>query len=305
MAFWLSMPIDAKKNVPTKHSEVFICDDCETAVISPLPAGDEIATFYDLDKYYTQGESHMAPVAENMFDKMLIKLAWWGDRPAPFVVSDMVADLPDGASMVDLGCGDGALMGDFADNGVKAVGIDPDPLAQKVAEKRGMDVLIGTAEDLPDEIKSRDFDLVTMTHSLEHVVNPALALKNAYGLLKKGGHAYIEVPNAGCVHFRTLNTCSENFDSPRHLWFFTLKGLVKAVESAGFTVSGFRYHGYTRHHSRSWREWERTIFSQLKNGGVASASNDHTFLRSLYIIYKSYFLPFDKKYDCVGVIAKK
>jgi len=305
LTFWLHMPIDAKKNASTAHSEVFACRDCETAMIWPLPERDEIAGFYDLDKYYTQGQSHIAPVSENIFDKVLTRLAWWGDRPAPFDVSAVVSDLPDGASMVDLGCGDGVLLREFADHGVEAVGVDPDPVAQHAAAQRGVNVFIGTAESLPDEIEGRNFDLVTMTHSLEHVVDPARALENAYGLLKTGGQAYVEVPNAACVHFRTLNACSENFDSPRHLWFFTPKGLARSLENAGFTISGFRYHGFTRHHARSWREWERTIFARLKSRGMERGSQDHTFVRSLAILSRSYFSPFAQKYDCVGVVARK
>lgn len=305
LAFWLRMPIDAKKNALTTHSEVFICEDCQTGVITPLPFRHEVASFYDLDKYYTQGESHISAVAESFFDRILTKLAWWGDRASPFVVSDMASRLPDKACMVDLGCGDGMLLRAFADQGVDAIGIDPDPVAQKMAAERGVKVHLGTAENLPDEILGRDFDLVTMTHSLEHVVDPALALENAYGLLKNGGYAYIEVPNAACVHFVTLNKCSENFDSPRHLWFFSPDGLVKSLENAGFVVCDFRYHGFTRHHSRSWREWERKIFAQLKCRGMENGSKDHTFLRSISILFRSYFLSFGKKYDCIGVVARK
>src|SRR5690606_563781 len=99
-----------------------------------------IASFYDLDKYYTQGESHISHVSENLFDKILTKLAWWGDKASPFVVSDMVFSLPDKASMVDMGCGDGMLLKAFADQGVDAIGIDPDPVAQKMAAERGVKV---------------------------------------------------------------------------------------------------------------------------------------------------------------------
>lgn len=274
-------------------------------MLTPLPTPDEIKDFYLLPAYYTHGEGHIPPVESTFWDKVLTKLAWWNDHPTPFDQGQIARVLPAGASVCDLGCGHGEILNKFKSIGFSVIGVDPDPSARAHAGKRGLTVLPGTAEALPPELDGRQFDLVIMTHSLEHCINPIAALTNAYGLTKTGGYFYCEVPNCACLHFQTLTVCSENFDSPRHLWFFTAQGLRRTIEATGYIFSSWRFVGFTRHHSPSWRTWEMTIFDRLAERGEARGRIRHTFARSVAILAKSALAPAYAKYDCVGVVARK
>ena len=152
---------------------------------------------------------------------------------------------------------------------------------------------------------SSQFDLVIMSHALEHCLDPLEAIGNAYLMTREGGYFYCEVPNCGCLHFETLTICSETFDSPRHLWFFNAAGLRRTIESQGYMFDSWRFNGFTRHHSASWRAWEVEIFDRLAKRGEVQAGKRHTFARSAAILARSAFAPAHKKYDCVGVLARK
>jgi SAM-dependent methyltransferase len=302
---WLEMPIDGKKDQPTPFKSFIRCDDCRTGMLTPQPKADQITELYQVPAYYTHGESHIREVPSNLLDKVLTKLSWKLDRPISFDPKNIAEVLPKSGSVCDLGCGDGSTLKRFKELGFDDTGVEPDPCSRELAADSELNVLLGTAEMLPHELGDRQFDLVIMRHSLEHCIDPGVALANAYRLTREGGYIYCEVPNCGCVHFETLTICSETFDSPRHLWFFTAAGLRRAIESKGYIFQSWRFEGFTRHHLPSWRAWEITIFDRLAKRGQAKRAKRHTFSKSLSILAKSAFAPADRKYDCVGVVARK
>lgn len=302
LSSWVSMPIDAKKNALTRHSELFQCGACGTGVMVPMPDPAEIGAFYDLPVYYTHGLSHIVERRGGVFDRALVKFAWLLDRAKPF---DVEREAIAGETVLDMGCGSGNVLERFQRAGCDVLGIDPDEKARAQAAKAGIVVLAGTAECPPNDLVGRTFDFVVMTHALEHCVNPNTALENAFAFLAPGGRLYVEVPNCGCIHFQTLTICSENFDSPRHLIFFTAAGLRGALSRAGLTVAGWRYEGFTRHHLAGWRDWESTIARRLAERNVTRGVRMHTFARSLTILIRSAFASYDRKYDAIGVIARK
>ena len=53
-----------------------------------------------------------------------------------------------------------------------------------------------------DVWEGRHFDIVTMFHVLEHLVDPKRALEYARGLLKPGGRLLLQVPNAASIQAR-------------------------------------------------------------------------------------------------------
>ena len=303
MRFWLEMPIDAKKNQRTKFSNVIRCDSCNIGMLTPQPTPQEIPELYILPEYYTHGQSHIRPVKSTLFDKALTKIAWIFDNATPFDPERTFASLSPKTSVLDLGCGSGRLLEKCQQFGAEVVGVEPDPSAREIAVKKGIRVIEGTAEQVPDQLSGQQFDLVLMTHTLEHCLNPRIALNNAFSFAKAGGIFYVEVPNCSCIHFEQLGICSEMFDSPRHLWFFSPAGLRKAVESAGFVFSSFCFEGFTRHHSPSWRAWENTIAEQLAPYGLNATR--HTYFKSIKILGKSLISAYSRRYDCVGILARK
>lgn len=301
MAPWLSMPLDAKKNEPTPYSSVARCSQCGCAHLALIPDAEEVAGLYELPTYYTHGETHIPKVPPGAADKVLTRVAWAFDKGELFDVSRIAQTLRPSARICDLGCGHALYLRQFMELGFEVVGVEPDPSARAQATAAGVKVLEGTAENLPE--LAGQFDLVLCTHALEHCRDAPKALRNTYSLTKPGGLCYIEVPNCACAHFETFTICSENFDAPRHIWFFTPDSLADLAKKTGFILKKQLFSGYTRNFSPSWRAWEIEIASRTERFGLHPKR--HSFPASVSLFLRSFWRKRERKYDCFGLILQR
>jgi SAM-dependent methyltransferase len=93
-------------------------------------------------------------------------------------------------NILDIGCGTGGQTETLTDFG-KVLAIEPNLLARKLAQSRGLKVIGGKAESLP--IFSNKYDLVTFLDVLYHrnIRNPEKAVMQAKRALKKNGFLLI------------------------------------------------------------------------------------------------------------------
>ena len=302
---WTYMPLDPLKGAENPHKDFVVCTECGLGAVSPMPSSEEIPSFYDTARYYTHGQSHLAEVNQTLLDRALLHAAWRLDKGQSLDPERIAKDLPPGASICDLGCGGGDLLGRFKALGFNVLGVEPDAAARAEAAKAGITVLAGTCEELPADLKGQSCDLVIMRHVLEHCRDPILALRKAFFLTRPGGMLFCEVPNCAATHFKSLGVCSAMFDAPRHLYFFTPACLRKAIGLGGFTFSGFQYMGYTRHHHASWRQWEASIYDRTRAYTARPSGRRHTVLRSIQLLLSTAFASDEKKYDSVAVYGRR
>ena len=81
---------------------------------------------------------------------------------------------------------------------------------------------------------SMKFDLIVMSHVLEHISNPINFLQKAFDKLRDGGAIFIEVPCRDYLH--------KDLDEP-HLLFFNKKSILYLLKKLGFTNIQITYHG--------------------------------------------------------------
>lgn len=105
-----------------------------------------------------------------------------------------------GKKVLDVGCGGGILAEAMAARGAQVTGIDLADKPLKVAQLHLLESKLNVVyrniavEALAQEAP-HSFDVVTCMEMLEHVPNPASAVRACAGLLKSGGHAFFATLN--------------------------------------------------------------------------------------------------------------
>ena len=105
-----------------------------------------------------------------------------------------INQIPNGSTVLDVGCNGGTLGLPLLHKDCHVNGIDlVDELVEK-AKRRGIYAEKGEAEDL-SRYKDNSFDSVMCGEVLEHLFDPFPAVKEAYRVLKPGGKYIISVPH--------------------------------------------------------------------------------------------------------------
>ena len=95
---------------------------------------------------------------------------------------------------------------------------------------------INVFEKIADISKSDYYDGITLWHVLEHLSNPEHVLSKIHNLLEKNGVLMIAVPNINSLDARYYKSYWAALDVPRHIWHYTIKGIISLVESKGFKL---------------------------------------------------------------------
>ena len=141
--------------------------------------------------------------------------------------------------LLDVGCGSGGNLTTLQGQGWDVYGIEMSETAAAQARERvGDRIHVGTLETAP--FGEESFDLVFLSHSLEHFFSPAEALARVRRLLKPNGMAVIAVPNAGSLEAKLFGLWWVPWDPPRHLYHFDQDTLSRLLKQAGFRVVRIR-----------------------------------------------------------------
>jgi methionine biosynthesis protein MetW len=105
----------------------------------------------------------------------------------------IAANVAPGSRVLDVGCGDGALMAALRDDRqCDARGLEIDPVNVATAVSRGLSVIQGDADrDLAD-YPDASFDYAILSQTLQTTMYPHLVLDH---LLRIGGQAFVSFPN--------------------------------------------------------------------------------------------------------------
>lgn len=105
------------------------------------------------------------------------------------------------------------------------------------AERRGW-ATKGHCATLPDFANtSQDrYDIISLSHCMEHVPDPSAELAAAAKLLNPGGHLFIEVPDPTCKFGRWLGRFWLPWFQPQHLNLYPAETLAELCSSHGLQV---------------------------------------------------------------------
>lgn len=196
-----------------------ICDRC--SIVFQNPRMDEPNTTLFYEKYYRLfHEGDDAPTEE--------QLAYQGGRSKYFEqrLKPFINEMRETGSFLDIGSSGGLMLKmineKFSDK-LDVFGIEPGNAYREFSIREGFKVFENT-DSLVNAFKGK-FNLVTISHVLEHTSDPVAFLKDIRDrLLVEGGNIMIEVPNF-MGHY--------SFELP-HNFCFTKTTLLNVIHLAGF-----------------------------------------------------------------------
>ncbi len=225
------------------------CWSCGLLYVNPRPDQASIGAFYpDLGYHAFQPSGGLKARLMN----------WLHDREA----AALLAGLPRGARVLEIGCGTGDLLVALRERGADVRGIEPNAAAAEMARtRRGLPVETGILDDA--QLQPAQFDVIAMKYALEHVHHPSGTLSRIGELLKPGGRAVFWIPNAASLDAHLFGPCWRGLDAPRHLYIFTPATIRRLLDSAGLRVETISY-------SPAPNDWAGSVEFWLREHGISA-----------------------------------
>lgn len=249
--------------------------DCGLLWLNPMPTVDEISKAYE--SYYTHVQQKRSffelpflekpylAVAHNYFPSLSFfkKLPGYlayllpinrGNLDFKFMYLDAV---PEG-KILDFGCGNGSLLDNLKVLGWECYGVDFDPKAVTFCKEKGLNVGLGDISS--QNYEDNFFDVITISHVIEHVHEVDNLLKSCYPKLKKGGKLVIATPNTKNWQRQLYKQNWYQLEPPRHLHLFNPDNLEVVVKRNQFDV----LESFT---SVRTDAWSTTVSKAIKRNG--------------------------------------
>ena len=155
------------------------------------------------------------------------------------ILGTMGLDRSGGGRILDVGCGNGAFLSLMRDAGWDVTGVEPDPAAARVAQEQyGLPVTTGSLADA--KFPARSFDVVTLSHVIEHVYEPIALFRECSRVVKLEGSIIVETPNLASLGHREFRDSWAPLEHPRHLYLYSAPSLRTCCEKAGLSVRHLR-----------------------------------------------------------------
>lgn len=178
-------------------------------------------------------------------------------NPGNQALIDLV-DLQPGAAL-DCGCGAGDNARLLRELGWRVTGVTRDPAELAAAAQECENVELADLADGLGFAPDGSFDLVVLSHILEHLVEPADLLAEARRVLAPGGRIVIALPNVAHYRERAKHLLGR-FDytetgvmDSTHVRFFTARTARRLLEDNGLEIlASGASGGLPWWHSRQW-----------------------------------------------------
>jgi 2-polyprenyl-6-hydroxyphenyl methylase/3-demethylubiquinone-9 3-methyltransferase len=189
-------------------------------------------------------------------------------------VASFLRAIPSGASVLDLGCGNGSFLAQFRDRGWRLYGTDFSPTGIEIARTTFPEIEFFLADSSAPagDVAARvgHVDAILSTEVIEHLYDPRGFLRNAYALLKPGGILVLTTPYHGYLKNLLLAAAGKMDKHFTVLWdhghikFWSRRTLTAALEEAGFQQVRFAGSG------RAPYVWKSMVLCALKPGADAA-----------------------------------
>src|SRR5579862_9203410 len=225
--------------------------DCGMVWLNPRPSDEDIPLLYS--RYYTHralsAPGFLQRIRQEISKCELARLGY-NVEPSRELLPRLLSNLrsltrgrsmevlalsaSEAGNLLDVGCGNGDFLRRMHSLGWRASGVEPDPAAVACARSRGLQVLNGTIRDVPD---TSHYDVITLSHVIEHVADPVELLRQCGKRLRQNtGRIVLTTPNFQSLGSRWFGRHWRGLEVPRHLNIFSAGSLRTCISKAGLRV---------------------------------------------------------------------
>ena len=215
-------------------SALYQCPDCSLVQSAPRPESGILEDYYKQD-YRTKGYAGSDVADVSRFPNDNLYYSNRGQSIAELLKGFLSKPDP---RILDIGAGYGHILyflgKQFPESSRFAVEFSE--ACVRHLESQKIVVRNQPVEEALSEMKNQ-FDLVILSHVLEHLLNPKRVLQLIHSSLRKDGLLYIEVPNIppGSLLRYPDHVWAPRFDEP-HVSFFCESTMRRLVEPVGFDL---------------------------------------------------------------------
>jgi 2-polyprenyl-3-methyl-5-hydroxy-6-metoxy-1,4-benzoquinol methylase len=187
-----------------------------------------------------------------------VEFGWQDESPEHTIayllqpILELAGELRPGTRVLDVGCGNGAMTGQFVQRGCDVVGIDLSEqgiaIARRAFPGARFEVLPADANVL-EALGEPPFDLVISTEVVEHLYAPRGYAEGCLAALRPGGRLVVSTPYHGYVK-NVAVALSGSFDrhvhplrQGGHIKFWSRRTLAALLTDVGFVNLRFRGAG--------------------------------------------------------------
>jgi SAM-dependent methyltransferase len=208
------------------------CKKCNLVYLNPRPKQDSLERIYlgDTDK--------ATDISKDPTGEQELYFFRFSDR-----LKD-IGRLKEKGRILDIGSSWGHFLHVAKTNGWDAYGVDPSlAQAEHARRKFGLNVFMGQLKGAG--FPSRNFDVITLWHVLEHIPSPFEEIAEIKRVLKTDGLLAVEIPSVRRLKDDINKQKFSLTRPPLHLFYYSISTLTLLLEKAGFRVIQIRECGDT------------------------------------------------------------
>lgn len=197
---------------PYRGREIYVCSKCTNAITYPSPKLNYL-------KYNFLPETDKNQVDYRRYARQIM---------------EYISQKTKRGKLLDVGCGGGYLIEEAINSGFKAEGVDPSRQAVNFCRQKNLKVTWGFLERL--KYPAGSFDIVVVSHVLEHVKNQYHFLHIIRKILKKNGFLYLSQTNYTGTIPKLYGRFWEGWMPKEHFVHFSPQGIKYLLEHANLRV---------------------------------------------------------------------
>jgi hypothetical protein len=207
--------------IPKKNGNaiLFECRSCGIIFLKDMPSEYQVLSYYQ-EIYHITSED-IIQTEKRRVSRLPEQF---------FLISQIRKYFNKLVKILDIGCDKGAFLDEARRYGHISVGVEPSVSARSYCRKIGLNV-VPSIDDV-----DQSFEIVIMSHSLEHHLNPKETLNKLKSKMTRDSIIIIRVPAFDSFWSKLLKHKWIWFQPDNHYYHFSIKSLTNLLKISGFEL---------------------------------------------------------------------